>query len=97
MAVRYALPASSAGGPKTTFRATLAGVDGAREAVKVSVRADGPTGFQEQVVPSAKAVPVNVDVTGAKELVIEVDFAERFVFPSGVVLCDPHLIRGGPG
>jgi hypothetical protein len=97
MAVRYALPPSSAGAPKTTFRATLAGVDGAREAVKVSVRADGPTGFQEQVVPSAKAVPVNVDVTGARELVIEVDFAERVVFPSGVVLCDPHLIRGGPG
>ena len=78
-------------GQKTRFIATLGPLEGQRGDVVVRI-ASGAAKLERTLGPAAKPEQVTLDVPAGGELVVEVDFGPRIVFPCGLLLGDPIVV-----
>ena len=78
-------------GAKGVLRATVAPMAGARCGARLRVLGDGKVLLDKPAPAAAEAI--SVDLRGAASLSIEVSLNDRALFPCGVVLHDPHIVR----
>lgn len=61
--------------------------------VEVTISLDGKTAFQQVITGTGPAVPVDLDVSGVRDMVITVDFGEDWDLGDHLALGDARLIQ----
>jgi hypothetical protein len=82
-------------GETVVFRATLSPIATARGDAVVRIVSGGKVLLERQVAASQEeAEAISVELPPGETFTIRVSFGRQLLFPSGVVLGDPHLVAG---
>ncbi len=93
--IRYHLPL--AGARSATLRGSVGAARGCRGDVRVRITTTEGTVFEKELAAGAAPVPMAVELGGARELTVHVDFGARIGFPCEAIFVDPMVIAEPAG